>query len=651
MMSFRTIKICWLVILSFACGVSYSQISVPENRKIIKLFEEAKMAYQKGQNAQSVNFLDQILQIDPGYLDAYLMKSDIYQETDSVALQHKALLAALKINPEKQPKLYYLLGKTSYRMGLYRDAYEAFNNYLARTDEKAPFYANAKNGLEKCTNALSLLTHPVEFKCVNLGDAINSDDDEYWPSLTVDGNTLIFTRLVGARKSDLNRRVMAQEDFYTSTKVDGVWTPSKPLVGLNTDYNEGAQSVSTDGKLIFFTACTRSDGYGSCDIYFSRNRNGVWSTPQNAGAPVNSSAWESQPSISANGETLYFVSNRPGGKGGMDIWKCDLKGFSEGGKPDWSTPVNLGDSINTPGNEISPFIHSDGKTLYFASDFWPGLGGYDIFYSRQKKDNQWTRPRNMGYPINTYKDEQGLVVDAAGKNAYYSSDRPGSKGMDIYSFELYKGARPGPVSYIKGKVVDEDSGQPLCAKVELIDVENPKSVIKSESCWDKGEFVMCLPLGKEYAFNVSKEGYLFYSENFELKEKTDIIDPYILDIKLKKIKVGGFVVLKNVFFETDSYELKPESKAELQKLIEFLNQNPTVAIEISGHTDTVGTEDYNLKLSKSRAEAVYNYLIDNNIDAARMTYAGYGFSKPMSTNDTPEGRALNRRTEFRVVRK
>lgn len=645
------IKIVGLVALFAHCDLSFAQKSASDQHKVARLFEQAKSAYQKSRNDESVKYLDQILAIDPCYLNAYLMKSDIYQEIDSVALQRKALLAALKIDPENQPKLYYMLGKTSLRIGLYRDAFQAFDNYLLRTDEKAPFYAMAKAGMAKCTNALSLFTHPVEFNCVNLGPNINSDDDEYWPSLTVDGNTIIFTRLVGARKGDLNHHVMAQEDFYTSTKINGEWQPSVPLTGLNTDYNEGAQSVSTDGKLIFFTACTRTDGYGSCDIYFSRNKDGVWSAPQNAGAPVNSAAWESQPSISANGETLYFVSNRPGGKGGMDIWKCDLKGFSEVGKPIWSTPVNLGDSINTPGNEISPFIHSDGRTLYFASDYWPGLGGFDIFYSHRKKGNEWSTPKNMGYPINTYKDEQGLVVDAAGKNAYYSSDRPGSKGMDIYSFELYKNARPGPVSYIKGKVVDDETGEPLCAKVELIDVENPKSTIKSESCWDKGEFVMCLPLGREYAFNVSKEGYLFYSENFELKEKTDIIDPYLLDIKLKKIKVGGFVILKNVFFETDSYELKPESKAELQKLIEFLNQNPAVAIEISGHTDNVGTEEYNQKLSKSRAEAVYNFLTDHQIDPSRMTYAGYGFSKPVSTNDTPEGRALNRRTEFRVIRK
>jgi outer membrane protein OmpA-like peptidoglycan-associated protein len=243
------------------------------------------------------------------------------------------------------------------------------------------------------------------------------------------------------------------------------------------------------------------------------------------------------------------------------------------------------------------------------------------------------------------------VVDASGKNAYYSSDRPGSQGMDIYSFELYESARPSPVSYIKGKVVDEETGAPVCAKVELIDLDNSSTQIKGESCWDKGEFLMCLPLGKEYAFNISTEGYLFYSQNFELKEKTEIIDPYILEIKLKKIKIGGSVILRNVFFNTGSYELRQESRVELEKLIEFLKLNASLVIEISGHTDNIGSQEMNQKLSESRAEEVYEYLKFKGIDEKRMTYKGYGFSVPISSNETPEGRSLNRRTEFRIIKK
>ena len=629
----------------FASGQSSSN-----DKKTTKLFEQARIAYESKLLNKSLNLLDEALSINPIFLDAYLLKSDIYQDMDSIDLQIKAVEAALKIAPDKNFKLYYLLGKAYFRSGKYQIASDAYQNYLKRVDANAPLADKARQSIEKCMGAVNLLKHPVPFQSVNLGDNINSEDDEYWPTITVDGKTIIFTRLVGS-KSISSQHPIAQEDFYTSNLVDDVWQSSTPLASINTIYNEGAQTISTDGKLLFFTACTRNDGIGSCDIYYSRNKSGNWSIAQNAGEPVNSPSWESQPSISANGESLYFVSSRNGGKGGMDIWKCNLKGFSAWGTPIWGTPLNLGDSINTPGNEMSPFIHSDGKTLYFASDYWPGMGGYDIFYSRQKNDSVWSMPRNIGSPINSFKDEQGLVVDAAGKNAYYSSDRPGSSGMDIYSFELYKNARPTPVSYIKGKVVDEDSGAPVCAKVELTDLENSKSVIKGESCWEKGEFLMCLPLGKEYAFNVSKEGYLFYSDNFQLKEKKEIIDPYILEIKMKKIKVGGAVVLRNVFFNTGSFDLLSESKIELQKLIDFLNLNKTVFIEIEGHTDNVGSEEMNQKLSESRAKEVYKYLINKGIDNNRMKYKGYGLTQPVSSNETPEGRALNRRTEFVIIKK
>lgn len=623
----------------------------PDDKKASKLFEQAMSAYNNRLINKALDLLNEAIAADSLFLNAYLLQSDIYQDVDSVNLQIKSFKAALRIAPDSNPKLYYLLGKAYFRKGFYQKASDAYHNYITRYEPNSPLANKAKQSIIRCSGAINLLKNPVPFQAVNLGPNINSADDEYWPSITLDGKTLIFTRLVGSKTNSGNSLPVPQEDFYTSTLINGVWQPSVPMSSINTEYNEGAQSISTDGNLLFFTACTRKDGRGSCDIYFSRNKAGKWSQPQNAGEPVNSPAWESQPSISANGEYLYFVSSREGGKGGMDLWKCKLKGFTEWGTPIWGKAVNLGDSINTPGNEMSPFIHSDGKTLYFASDYWPGMGGYDIFYSRQKNDSVWSTPQNIGYPINSYKDEQGLVVDASGKNAYYSSDRPGSKGMDIYSFELYQSARPTPVSYIKGKVIDEESGSPICAKVELTDLENSKSVIKGESCWEKGEFLMCLPLGKEYAFNITKEGYLFYSENFQLKEKKEIIDPYVLEIKMKKIKVGGGVILRNVFFNTGSHELLTESIVELEKLIEFLKQNPTLVIEIEGHTDNVGSQQMNQKLSEARAEEVYNYLISKGINRTRMKFKGYGFEKPIATNDTSDGRSLNRRTEFVIIKK
>jgi len=644
-------KTCLALLLILFVEISFGQDYSTHDKKAIKLFEQAKLDFNNNQYSKSINLLGQAIRLDPKFLEAYLLNSDIYQELDSVSLQIKSLEAAIRINTSKYPKLHFTLGNAYYRAGVYQKAIDSYTNYLQVAGQNGTFISKARQNIEKCTGAVNLFKHPVPFISRNLGSNINSEDDEYWPSLTVDGKTIIFTRLVGANAKSGQGKAMAQEDFYTSQLVDDQWQPSEPLTSINTSSNEGAQSISSDGKLLFFTACNRNDGFGSCDIYFSRNKGGNWSEPKNAGEPVNSPAWESQPSISANGESLFFVSNRKGGKGGMDIWKCNLLGFSSYGSPLWSKAVNLGDSINTAGNENSPFIHSDSKTLYFASDYWPGLGGYDMFYSRKLNDSVWTKPQNLGYPINSYKDEQGLIVDASGINAYYSSDRPGSQRMDIYSFELYKEARPAPVSYIKGKVTDDETGETLCTIVELVDVNNSNSVIKVESCWENGEFLMCLPLGKEYAFNVSKEGYLFYSQNFQLKEKTNYIDPYILEIKLKKIAVGGSVVLRNIFFDTGSFELLPESKSELQRLIDFLRANKTLYIELEGHTDNIGSEEFNLNLSEMRAKEVYKYLVSKGIREDRMIFKGYGYSQPIGSNDTPDGRALNRRTEFKIIRK
>lgn len=644
-------KISLITIHVFLTVFSFGQSYSTDDKKAIRLFEQAKQASGNYLYGKSLVMLNDALALDPDFLEAFLMKSDIYQEMDSVSLQIKSLESAIRINPTKFPKMYYSIGNAYYRSGYYQKAVESFRKYLSFAGEKGTFAEKAKQSIEKCRGADILLKEPVPFESVNLGPNINSADDDYWPSITVDGKTIIFTRLSDTYNPTGQGQLIAQEDFYTSKLINNEWQPSEPLASINTIYNEGAQSISTDGNLLFYTACNRNDGIGSCDIYFSRNDCGVWSLPRNTGEPVNSTAWESQPSISANGESLYFVSSRRGGKGGMDIWKCKLLAFTNEGLPVWSNAANLGDSINTPGNEMSPFIHSDGKTLYFASDYWPGMGGFDMFYSRLTNDSVWAKPHNIGYPINSFKDEQGLIVDASGKKAYYSSDRPGSQRMDIYSFELHKKARPTSVSYIKGRVRDAVSGKPLNAKVELIDLANSTSIIKAESCDENGEFLMCLPLGKEYAFNVSKEGYLFYSQNFQMKERMEIIDPYILEIKLNEIEVGGSVVLRNVFFNTGSYQLLPESKIELQRLIDFLILNKSLYIELEGHTDNVGGEDMNRKLSESRAEEVYKYLIDQGIEKNRMTFMGFWYSQPISTNETIEGRALNRRTEFKITRK
>jgi outer membrane protein OmpA-like peptidoglycan-associated protein len=386
-------------------------------------------------------------------------------------------------------------------------------------------------------------------------------------------------------------------------------------------------------------------GLGSCDLFISYSLgNEKWSTPENMGAPVNSEYWDSQPSLAADGQTIYFISNRPGGKGGADMWKC-----TKNAQGKWANLTNMGDSVNTAFNEESPFIHPDGKSLYFSSDGWPGMGNKDIFLTRLKSNNQFGTPINLGYPINTDENERDLIVTANGKTAFFSSERnEGSGGQDLYYFDLYPAVRPLPVTYVKGKVFDKGTKKGLRADFELLDLETGNKVMEASSNIGSGEYLICIPSGKNYAMNVSKQGYLFNSENFSLKDKIDLAT-FELNMPLIPIKAGEKVVLKNIFFETGSFKLKDESKAELQKLIVFLTANISLKIEIGGHTDNVGDKKSNEVLSQNRAKAVYDYLVTNMVAPTRLSYKGFGDKQPISTNETDEGKAANRRTEFTVM--
>jgi outer membrane protein OmpA-like peptidoglycan-associated protein len=331
--------------------------------------------------------------------------------------------------------------------------------------------------------------------------------------------------------------------------------------------------------------------------------------------------------------------------GGNDIWYTVKQ--TDGS---WSNPINLGAPVNTVGNEISPFIHPYGVTLYFCSDGHEGMGGYDFFVARKDPASSlFSEPQNLGYPINTVADERSLIISADGTRGYFASNQLGGLGQyDLYMFEIPQSVRPKPVTYMKGKVIDRKTRLPLQASFQLIDVESGKIVVESASDPMNGEFLVSIPPDKKYALNVSRNGYLFFSESYDVKAN-DSLRPFLVDIPLQPIEVGGSVVLKNVYFNTDKYDLLNDSKVELNKLVELLRANPTMKIELGGHTDNVGNKTYNQKLSENRAKAVFDYLVSQGIAASRLSYKGYGDTQPIADNSTEEGRALNRRTEFKVT--
>ena len=379
-------------------------------------------------------------------------------------------------------------------------------------------------------------------------------------------------------------------------------------------------------------------------IYVSLRLSGKWCWPDDLMPPRNAKAVEAQPSIAPYGVTLYFSSNRPGGFGQMDLWKS-----IRGNNGKWSVPTNLGEGVNTKGNEMSPHIHKDNQTLYFSSDGRIGMGGFDLYISRLQPDSSWSEPMNLGYPINTWSDEIGMVVPAAGKTAYYSSARNDTMKKDLFKFTLYPEIRPHPASYFKGKVFNAYSHRPVMARFELIDLESKKVMVRAFSD-SKGEFLVCLPTDMDYALNVNKKGYLFYSDHFSLKGIKEFMFPFYKDVPLNPVRTGEKSILRNIFFEYNSYKLKKSSEVELELLLLFMNNNPDIIIQVNGYTDSKGENAYNLELSKNRAKAVYDYLIDHKIPAGRIGYRGFGEASPSATNETEEGRAKNRRIEIVIIK-
>ncbi|MEI6435268.1 MAG: OmpA family protein [Bacteroidota bacterium] len=616
------------------------------NKKAEKFFYSAYDSYQAKNFERALNEIKKAIDQDPGFTEAFILQGDIFADDHQREKAIESYHAALQTGNSVFPGLYYIIASVELSIGRYGDARLNFKRFLESDQMPEQKRRNAERGLKISEFGEKCVANPVPFLPLNLGDSVNTDFDEYINGVTADEERLYFTRwdLIGSGSSNQNRNF--NEEFYQCLKKDSLWLKALNLgPPINSQGNEGALSISPDGNYLFFAACNRDDGYGSCDIYLSvRNGNG-WSEPVNLGETVNSPQWDSQPSFSSDGKTLYFASKRPGGKGSSDIWKTELQ--PNGG---WSLPVNLGDSVNTPAEEMAPFIHPDDQTLYFSSKGHLGLGGYDLFVSRKTADGNWQNPINLGYPINTYADEITLVVNAKGNLAYISSDKLGGKGrQDIYQFQLYHDARPLLTNYFKGIVFDETTKARLEARFELIDLTTSKIVAESRSDRLTGEFLLALPTERNYALNVSLSGYLFYSDNFMMSGTNTQAKPFIKDIPLKPIMVGEAVVLKNIFFDTDKFILKDESLAELNKLLGLLIQNPNLKIEISGHTDNVGSADHNLELSRNRAKAVYEFLIEHKVDNSRLSFAGYGFQKPIDENTTEGGRANNRRTEFKVI--
>ncbi len=652
------LKVCFsALILGLGISADAQKLST-SSKKAASLYKKGLSFYQSHNYDSAKIPLNQAIKKDDEFIEAYLLLSEVFFEQENYRSQVENLKKVVELDSTFFVYSYYSLGVANFHLGQFDESIQYFQAYHKNTNNSQS-KLKADDWLTKAKFAKTSTSQPRQIEPVNLGEKINSKNNEYWPSITADEQTLVYTVLV-ERDSILSKKPYANamanhfhEDFFSSVKnAQGEWEERKQLhPPLNSASNEGAQTLSSDGNWMFFTACGRLDSKGSCDIYFSYRTSTGWSSPKNIGSPVNTPYWESQPSFSSDGRTLYFSSSRQGGIGGNDIWRATIFGLDATGTPIFGSPENLGDKINTASNELSPFIHPDNSTLYFASEGWAGMGKADLFMSRMTNGVFVEPPVNLGYPINTADDEVGLVVTANGRKAYFSSDGYGDSfgGRDIYSFHMPTEIRPLPVSYVKGRVFDSHTKEKLKAAFELKDINSGKMIVEAMSTDFSGDFLVCLPMGGLYALNVSKKGYLFYSESFKMDSLSSAADPKILDIYLKPLKVGEQIVLNNIFFETDSYQLRIESEVELQKLLQFLNENDQIKIQLLGYTDNVGSPAYNQKLSMQRAQEVYQYLINAGIPANRLSFKGEGMNDPIESNETEAGRATNRRTELKII--
>jgi outer membrane protein OmpA-like peptidoglycan-associated protein/tetratricopeptide (TPR) repeat protein len=611
---------------------------VKVNKKAAALYEKAIARAQEDDFKGGIVILKEAVKIDPRFLDAYLSIAGMYGEMKDYDGAIENYIKAKSIDAEyfkdyNLPFSINLAGK-----GEFAKALESVNEFLtipnlnSQSRLAGEFRQKSYQFAIEYSKQKPLLDY--KFEPQNMGDSVNSVVSEYFPTLTIDGNELIITR----RVKNYN------EDFFGSVRVDGKWSKAQPLEGdINTDANEGAQTISQDGQWLIFTGCNFRNGFGSCDLYISYLTNDGWSAPVNLGPKVNSDQWDTAPTLSPDKRDLYFASSRYGGYGGSDIYVCH---YLSNGR--WSDAENLGPEVNTAGNESCPFIHADNQTLYFTSNGHLGYGGDDLFVSKKGPKNTWGKAMNLGYPINTIENEGSLIVAADAKTAYYASDRSDSRGgLDIYTFELRDDIRPAKTLWVKGKVFDKKTSKGLPSAIELTDLASQEVLSKVQTD-ETGNYLVTLPIGKDYAFNVNRKGYLFFSDNFSLSQRAPD-STYHIDIPLQPLEANASIVLKNIFFGSKEFSLKPESTSELDKLFVLLRDNPTIRIQISGHTDNVGKPQDNLTLSNNRAQAVVKYLVSKGIDQQRLSFKGFGETVPVADNATEEGRAQNRRTEMKVL--
>ncbi len=574
----------------------------------------------------------------------YELKAEILWVKEAYFESETEALKAIDICPDNFPKAYYFLGEIAFN----RKDYVNADIYLKKCIELEigdPYYSDAVLLYSKAIVLAEIINNPVKFN-PNIVTGISTEFDEYLPIISPDQELSFFTRRL-EKKSKQSITSIIVEEFTWSKKENKTFEVGSALgYPFNMESNEGGASITIDNKILYYTKCSLTPvGYKNCDIYYVFNQDGSWSEVQTFSKNISKiDSWESQPTVSSDGKTIIFASDRKGGYGKIDLYEIQLVNGV------WTASKNLGSNINSSENEKSPYLHTDGKTLFFASQNFPTLGGFDIFYSRKDSLGNWGKPQNIGYPINSVADEISLFVSTDGNTAYFASNHlNGVGGWDIYSFSLHDGAKPERVLFLKGELMDENG---LVLEDVELEIKNLKTNKVTTVKVDAGTYVSALALedDADVLITVKKEGFAFNS-TFIASDDTSFVTPTELNIELQSLEKGKSFNISNIFFSTNSYEINDLAQEILIEFSSYLKLNNSLVIEVNGFTDDIGDFNDNQILSENRASAVRDLILTNGISADRITFNGFGELYPIEPNKDEKSRGANRRTEFKIIRK
>ena len=622
----------------FSFHLVFSQECYPEKNKDKKLVKKIEKLIEKRSYYDAIDALQNTNQAAV----FFELKAEILWRSGDFFNAETQALKAIELCPDNFPKAYYFLGEIAYKRKDYVNA-DIYLKKAINLQIGDPYYSDAIMLYENAKILAQIINNPVKFN-PQIVKGISTQDDEYLPIISPDQELSFFTRR-SDKMSLQDITTTTIEEFVFSKKINGDFEVGQALTyPFNLESNEGGASITIDNKILYYTKCIRDNkGYNNCDIYYVNRENGAWSNVQEF--PKNISkidSWESQPTVSSDGKTILFSSDRSGGYGKMDLYEISKVNDT------WTSAKNLGSTINSNENEKSPYLHTDGKTLFFASTNFPSLGGFDIFYSRKDSLGNWQKPINIGYPINTVADEISLFVSTDGNQAYFASNNlNGIGGWDIYSFGLYEGAKPERVLFLKGDLLDEN--KQIIEDVDL-EIKNLTTQEITTIKVDAGTYVSSLTLAKDddVLITIKKEGFAFNS-TYISTEDTSFNSPSALNFEMQSLEQGKSFSIENIYFDNNSYELKRATNEILIEFAKYLEVNNTLIIEINGFTDNVGNQADNQLLSENRAKAVRDLILLQGISEKRVFYNGFGESSPITSNDTEKGRGQNRRTEFKII--